>query len=183
MGKRKRWMDDEDFGGWDIEEEFERMQRYMERVMHEMLHGEHGALAREPFVYGFSMRVGPDGKARIQRFGNTRPMMGDAYMDESGRRETMGEREPLTDVISTGGSIAVTIEIPGVRKEDIDLTVGETKLTISVDAESRRYYKDIELPESVDPNSAKATYNNGVLDITLKKRGKRERDGRKVMIE
>ena len=42
-------------------------------------------------------------------------------------------------------------------------------MVIAVDSTKRRYYKDIALPAKVDPDSAKATYKNGILEITLKK--------------
>jgi HSP20 family protein len=40
-------------------------------------------------------------------------------------------------------------------------------VVISVDTESRKYFKELELPGVVDPQGAKSTYNNGILEITL----------------
>lgn len=175
MARKRSRDDDRDiFDLWYIEEEFEEMQRYMERLMSEMVRG----LPRtESFVYGFSMRVGPDGKPSIQRFGNFRPAF------SSGEELSAGEREPLTDIITDKDSVAVTVEIPGVRKEEIDLSVTERNLRIHVDSANRRYFKDIELPTGVDPNTVKATYNNGVLDITIKRRESGAHRGRKIAIE
>ena len=45
----------------------------------------------------------------------------------------------------------------------------EDTLTISVDMPQRKYYKELEMPENVDPKSAKTNYKNGVLEVTLKK--------------
>jgi len=72
--------------------------------------------------------------------------------------------------------------VPGVKKEDIDLEVTENTLTIKVDTKDRKYYKEVELPCEVDPNSAKATYQNGVLDVELKK-AKPKKAGKKIKIE
>ena len=72
-------------------------------------------------------------------------------------------------------------EVPGVEKKDIDLEVTENTLTIKVDKDKRKYYKEVELPCEVDADSAKASYQNGILDIELKK-SKPRKKGKKVSI-
>jgi len=69
-----------------------------------------------------------------------------------------------------------------VDKKDIDLEITENTLTIKVDKDKRKYYKEVELPCEVDANSAKASYQNGVLDIELKK-AKPKKKGKKISIE
>ncbi|MFQ6077039.1 MAG: Hsp20 family protein, partial [Candidatus Bathyarchaeia archaeon] len=61
-------------------------------------------------------------------------------------------------------------ELPGVEKDDIELHATERGLTISVDTESRKYYKELKLPAEVEPSSAKSSYRNGVLEVTLTKK-------------
>jgi HSP20 family protein len=58
-----------------------------------------------------------------------------------------------------------------VQKKDIELSVVGQTLRIKVDSAERRYFKEVHVPAHVDPDSTKATYNNGVLDITLCKSG------------
>ncbi len=177
--RRRNWpfddFDDFDsFFDMDMEKEFERMRRMMDMMMESAMTGDMG----EPMVYGFSMKVGPDGKPVIQEFGNTRPMR------QMGSGESKGfAREPLTDVIESNDTITITAELPGVSKEDIDLRVNRDSVAISVDTPSRKYYKEIPLNAEVDENSVKATYNNGILDITLKKLRKSEPEGKKIKIE
>ena len=72
--------------------------------------------------------------------------------------------------------------MPGVDKEDISLDCAESTLTISVGTEKRKYYKEIELPSQVDPESAKASYRNGVLELTLTKKQVKPK-GRRIDIE
>ena len=67
------------------------------------------------------------------------------------------------------------------KKEDIDLEVTGDTLIIKVEGKDRKYYKEISLPAEVDPDSAKASYNNGVLDIQLKKVKPKGR-GKKIKI-
>ena len=68
------------------------------------------------------------------------------------------------------------------EKLDIKTTITEDRLTINVDSASRKYYKEIELPTSVDPESSKASYNNGVLEILLRKVKPRAR-GKEIKID
>ncbi|RLE49567.1 MAG: Hsp20/alpha crystallin family protein [Candidatus Methanomethylicota archaeon] len=146
----------------DIFEEFEREFEYMEEMMHKLMREAFEAHGRErPLVYGFSMTIGPDGKPVIREFGNVRPSMRGPVVRE--------EMEPLVDVMESGDYIKVYAELPGVEKEDIKLNATENTLTISVDTEKRKYYKEISLPSPVKPETAKATYRNGVLEVQLEK--------------
>ena len=80
--------------------------------------------------------------------------------------------------------MAITVEIPGVEKEDIDLVATEDTLEIKVDSPKRKYHKRIDLPCNVKTKSTKATYKNGILDIVLdKKEKKKDNSGFKVSIE
>ena len=66
--------------------------------------------------------------------------------------------------------IVFTIDMPGVQKKDIYINVEPT--SISVKAENggkRKYNYSRRFKPTVDVNSAKATFKNGVLDITISK--------------
>ena len=65
--------------------------------------------------------------------------------------------------------VRVVAEIPGVQKQDIDLSCNGNVLGIKVDTPGREFEKDLALPCDVDVNSAHAEYNNGLLEVTLKK--------------
>ncbi len=94
------------------------------------------------------------------------------------------EMEPLTDIIEGENDVAITVEIPGVEKEDIDLIATEDTLEIKVDSPKRKYHKRIDLPCNVKTKSTKATYKNGILDIVLdKKEKKKDHGGFKVSIK
>ena len=123
-----------------------------------------------PFVYGYSVTIGPDGKPVIRQFGNIKPTAKPTKL--GGIRPSLDitdAREPLVDVMPTNGEIKVIAELPGVDKRDIKLNAADNTLTISVDTPGRKYYKEIELPSEVDVKTAKSTYLNGVLEITLPK--------------
>jgi HSP20 family protein len=132
-----------------------------------------------PFVYGYSVTIGPDGKPQIREFGNVKQetRMGKPSIS------VKEQREPLVDTLETEDEVKVIAELPGVEKNDIKLHGTEKTLTISVDAPQRKYYKEVKLPVEVDPREANSTYKNGVLEVTLKKRKKEKPEGEPINIE
>ncbi len=171
------WRSDffDDFFTFDIEKEFRRMEEWMNRIMRDFQGGE----IKGPYVYGFSMKIGPDGKPQIQQFGNVPRKFGI-------KEENMEDyREPLVDVMEGDKSVSITVELPGVSKEDIDLDLneGDNVLTLKVDTPDRKYYKEIELPCKVKPQSVKATYKNGILDVVFERAEPRKNKGKKIKIE
>lgn len=176
--KKKRKRNPFDF--FSMDEEFDRMFREMERMMERTFRDfpYNELQPGKSFVHGFNIHIGPDGKPRIREFGN-RPTQ-----SPSGTRQLSDEREPLTDVIETDEDVAVTVEIPGVDKQDIDLHVTNDTLEIKVNSPKRKYHRKVELPCDVVPDSTQATYKNGVLDVSMKRREKHSDDeGYKVNIE
>jgi HSP20 family protein len=130
-----------------------------------------------PFVYGYSVRIGPDGKPRIRTFGNLKP----SSSEEGQPLDLHERREPLVDILDEDEELKVVAELPGVDKEDIQLYATEDSLTIDVNTPERRYHKEVELPTDVDKSTAKSKYMNGVLDIVFKKK-KRDK-GTRLEIE
>jgi HSP20 family protein len=180
------WMD-----RWfsDFDEIFERMFQDMARDIPKDLMKERkmpdGSTIRQfgPFVYGYSMSVGPDGKPIIQEFGNVKPSRRPGMFGfEQPALEPTDSREPLVDVINEAEQVRVLAELPGVEKSDIKTTIGEDTLTIKVETAARKYYKEVPLPAGVDPESSKASYNNGVLEIVLRKLKPRPK-GREIKID
>lgn len=171
--RRKDWEDewdsifDEFFGRFGIEDIFERMMRDIENMFKRAESGE-----IKPIIRGFSIRIGPDGKPEIREFG-TKPTIKETGIEE---------RKPLVDVIETDYEVQVIAEMPGVNKDDIELNATETSLEIRAEGENRKYYETVELPVEVEPDSAKARYNNGVLEVILKKKTPK-RGGKRIKIE
>ena len=179
------------FRNWlfeDIDEMFREFERMMEEEIKELtskIPREYirerklpdGTTVREwgPFVYGYSITIGPDGKPQIREFGNVKPTRFGPRIRE--------EREPLVDIYVTNGEVKVIAELPGVNKEDIQLHGTEDTLTISVDTPERKYYKEVKLPAKVDPKEAKTSYKNGVLEVTLPKKEERKPKGEPIKVE
>jgi len=102
-------------------------------------------------------------------------------------RRALAVREwtPKLDMFDRGDRVIIKAELPGVNKEDIDLSVaggiltikGERKAEEEVEDEDyyccERYrgsfYRAIQLPADVDTDKIEANYENGVLEINLPK--------------
>ena len=132
-----------------------------------------------PYIYGYSMTIGPDGKPKISKLGN----LPAENLLEKPKPETKQERAPLTDIIETDEKIRVIVELPGVEKEHVKLSGTEDKLTISVDVPDRKYFKEVELPTKVDTEKATSQYKNGVLDITVPKIKEKKAKSKSLKIE
>ena len=125
-----------------------------------------------PFVYGFSYVAEPGKEPVFREFGNIKPTY-------RGIEPSQG-REPLVDVMSEKDKFKIFVELPGVEKEKVKLDVAEDSVEIKTDDE-KKFYKMIYLDSTVDPDSAKASYKNGILTLELDKKEKRK--GKEVKIE
>jgi HSP20 family protein len=159
-------LDDKEF-----ERIFEEMQRMFESTsFKEMIEKElRGSLgSNKGFIHGLSINIVPLRRSKIQEFGNHQ------LKKPQGKTVSSEEHEPLTDIIEGKEEIAVTVEIPGVGKEDVDLNATEKALEITVNNPERKYHKLLNLPCSIKPKTAKATYKNGILDVVIKRKEKRK---------
>ena len=159
----------------DIDEMFREMEKMMDEEMKnfaDKVPKEYvkerklpdGSTVKElgPFVYGYSMKIGSDGKPEIQEFGNIKKGL-------KGAPQVKEEREPLVDIVETEGDVHVVVELPGVEKTDIKLHGTDDSLTISVDTPHYKYYKEVELPVKVKIVEAHSSYKNGVLEVVIPK--------------
>jgi HSP20 family protein len=185
-------------GDWfrDMPRQFEQMRREMERIFQEQFtdidetkvpkdlvreyQTPEGGKVREvgPLVYGYSMTVGPDGRPKVREFGNIKsPTMGFAN-----RPLISGETEPLADVTTTDKDVKVVVEMPGIEKKDIKINAHDTTVEVfTINSAPRKYRKVIEVPSEADIETARSTYKNGILEITLNKKVKPK--GKQINVE
>jgi len=90
-------------------------------------------------------------------------------MDQmAGRDDDAGfASETHVDVYEEESNIRVVADLPGVEKEAIDLKCDGELLTISAASDRREYDERLRLPVRVDEHSARATFKNGVLEVTF----------------
>ena len=168
-GRRKR----RPYPWFDI---FDRLDEIMEEMMRQAFETpSEKAMTPGPYVYGFSMSVGPNGEPVIREFGNIQSSHFGPRLRE--------EREPLVDIVEEERDVVVVAEVPGVEKDEINLHTTEEHLTVSVDTPQRKYHKELALPARVDPKSARASYKNGVLEVRLRKLVEEGFRGERVFVE
>ena len=106
-------------------------------------------------------------------------------------------REPAIDLYRENDEIVAKAELPGMKKDDIQVNITDSLLTISgekkkeEESKAREYYQSerlygsfmrkLSLPSRVNPEKARATYENGVLEIHLTKTDETKK--RKVRIK
>jgi len=114
-----------------------------------------------PVFYGYTMTTGPDGKPVVEEYGNVQPDM----------LPTENKREPLIDTLvdEKEKTLKIIAEMPGVEKKDVNVVVGADKV-IHIDAEhgEKKYHVKVPIKHKVDAESPKATYKNGILELTFK---------------
>ena len=169
---RRRWRSPTNNWFEDFERSFEEMFRGLElpkELVRERKLPDGGTVKEMgPFVYGYSFSVGPDGKPVVREFGNVKPsIQGGPYGISKPRLDVKEEREPLVDTIVQSDTVKVVAELPGVEKSDIALECDGRNLVLKVETDKHRYYKSLELSVEVDPDTSKASYKNGVLELIL----------------
>src|SRR6266508_665215 len=135
-----------------------------------------------PFVYGYSMTIGPDGKPKVREFGNVKspPRGGGSFF-----RTPMisSEREPLSNITTTDKEVKVALEMPGVSKQNIKINAYDNSVEVTSTDPDRKYHQVIEIPPETNIETAKSVYNNGILEITFKKKEQTKRKGKQINIE
>jgi HSP20 family protein len=98
----------------------------------------------------------------------------------------VGDAAPMPlDVTATGDALVVEAALPGVRPEDVDITVEDGTLTIRATSATERkedegdylvqeirrgaVTRSVSLPSGLQPDKAEATFDNGVLTLRIPK--------------
>lgn len=108
-------------------------------------------------------------------------------------------RFPPTDIDESDKEYTVSIELPGLDAGDIDLSVGDNMLTVKGEKKSEReeeekgyhlaersygcFERSFRLPEGVDTEKIDASFDKGVLKITLPKHAEARKKARKISVK
>jgi HSP20 family protein len=92
---------------------------------------------------------------------------------------------PRMDLTESDDNYHLSVDLPGISKEDVTISVEDSRLTIRGERqdESRQetenmvrmertfgsFYRSVRLPKSVNENKIKATFTNGVLSVDIPK--------------
>jgi HSP20 family protein len=111
--------------------------------------------------------------------------MSELTEEVEGAPQDEGTMMPLADVRETDEAVVVTMDLPGVEKGDIDITVTDSDLRVAAERETekeveekdyhrrerthKKFERIVSLPVAVKVDEAKAKLSDGVLEITLPK--------------
>ena len=113
-------------------------------------------------IFGFSIRnlAGGTPGVKVQPFGNIHKRKEGMVVEEA--------REPIVDTFEEGDRIHVIAELPGVSQSDIKYEIDGDVLTLSTQGD-REYSAEVLLPGAVEQDGIESSYNNGILELILKK--------------
>jgi HSP20 family protein len=142
--------------------------------------------------------IGPDLRGHKEREGGVRIMMSPfrGFYDAQSEvdrlfNETFGglsrgqlaQWAPAVDVLTKDGDLVIRAELPGLKQEDVDITLQNGLLTISgehkVDQEEERgnyhvrerrygsFRRSMTLPEGTDESKVHARFEDGVLEVRV----------------
>ena len=135
--------------------------------------------------------------ASIQRFDPFNDLVDDLFKGflvrpvayEGGRNEVVPRMK--VDVAEKNGAYTVTAELPGVKKEDIQVTIDGSAVTLAAEVKREEVTQDervlhtertfgkvsrsFSLPQEVDEARAEAKFRDGVLELTLPKKAAEKR--------
>lgn len=111
----------------------------------------------------------------------------------------VGKWQPLVDISETDTHLIIKAELPGIDAKDVDVSITGDQLTIKGEKQqgkeekeenryrSERYYgtyqRVIDLPARVEEDKTEATFNKGILTITLPKVEKVKRKQVKIKVK
>ncbi|HUK56877.1 MAG TPA: Hsp20/alpha crystallin family protein [Nitrospiria bacterium] len=125
-----------------------------------------------------------------------RPLWGMSWPD---RFREIGLREPAIEIFEEKDDIVVKAEIPGMKKEDLDVNISDSLLTIKGEKKQEEevrkkgyYYSErsygsfmrtIDLPKEVKTDKAYANFKDGVLEVRLPKTEEAKKKEVKIRVE
>jgi len=120
---------------------------------------------------------------------------------QSKQGEILPYKKARADLYETDKEIVAELELPGINKEDIELSVTkdgiEVKGTKKQEKETKDdkkniyrlersttgFYRKFSIPENTNPNEAEAKFENGVLKITVPKKELENKEVKKLEIK
>jgi HSP20 family molecular chaperone IbpA len=126
--------------------------------------------------------------------------IGRPMSSRSGQGGSSGKWMPPVEVVQRDNQLIICADLPGIKREDVQIEINQDKLTIEGERRDDRqqaelqgyrrsersyghFYRMIPLPSGVDPDSAQASMHDGVLEITIPVPASAQRRGRRIEIQ
>lgn len=114
------------------------------------------------------------------------------------RSSQVGDWSPAVEAFQRGDEFLIRADVPGMNRQDLQVEIGDDEVTIHGERRQDRqderegvfftersygsFTRVIPLPPGAITNSAKATFNNGVLEIVMQAPSAETRRGRRLDI-
>ena len=105
---------------------------------------------------------------------------------------------PQVEMFERGNQLVLRADLPGLTRDDINVEISDDGITIEGERKNEheekregyyrsersygKFYRRIPLPEGIDPRNANASFNDGVLEITMPAPKREERKSRRLEI-
>lgn len=115
------------------------------------------------------------------------------------RKERLSDFSPKINVSENDKDIEVTVEVPGMDQNDVDVSLKDDVLTIKGEKKQEKeekdkeyyhversygsFYRSLQVPCEVDQDNINAAFKKGVLKITLPKSIKAQENVRKIEVK
>lgn len=128
-----------------------------------------------------------------------RDLMGNLFENGPRGMESLSRRAPATDIYEEGEDLVLECEVPGMNRDDLELTLDNDRLTISgehreeSEEEERNYYRSersrerfertFAVPSSVDADQIEASFSDGILKVRLPRETEQDQQKHQVEIQ
>ncbi len=133
-----------------------------------------------PVYWGYVMHIDQNGKQTVKTYGNVDP-----ELSPTKPQQLSDVKEPIVDILKDEKTREVKLiaEMPGVEKSDIKVNVERNMVHIDAAKTIRKYHVDVPLDYKVQPNTSKANYKNGILELTLRLADEEQSRGKPIEVE
>jgi HSP20 family protein len=126
-------------------------------------------------AYRYSIVIGQHGKSRVKQFGNVKTRLRRGHYAQA--PTLSAERELMYDVNITDKEVKIVIELPGVSKENINISAYDGAVEVTTADTNRKYREVINIPPETDLETASSFLMEYLKLDSRKKKKKNQRKG------
>lgn len=141
-------------------ENIDDINNFLNKIVQDIVSNQRYGTGNGPSVYSFNIRLDRNDVPVVRSVQGVNPQQSAA---------SSRQKEPLIDIIEKKDYVILIAEMQGIGKNKIALIASAASVRITSSDANRVYDRIVTLPSGVDPKSAAARYNNGILEITFRK--------------